>query len=388
MNKPFIVILFLLIIVNQVKSQNFEQIVIGTKHSIWSNILEEEREYWISLPDSYNSKGISYKKYPLLILLDGNLHFKSIAGMVNYLSSDIYRSRKIPEMIVVGIKNVDRRRDYTPEKIITVRENNTGGGENFLSFLEDELLPELDKEYRTLPYRILFGHSLGGLLAAHTYMKERTLFNSFIAVDPSFGTWDSETMDKKLDSLTENSFERFIYIASANWGKRNIRNRDRHLRFYESLNSKCSGELPAELEYFENENHSSVPIIAFHNGISAVFDGYGISYRDIESKEELIEHFLKISTRLSWNILPPEHLVNQLGYRMMQSGNNKEKALEYFILNVENFPTSFNSYDSLGEAYEVLGETQKAIENYRRSLELNPSNEHAAVKIKELNKSK
>lgn len=388
MNKPFIVILFLLLIANQVKSQDFEQIVIGTKQSIWSNILDEEREYWISLPDSYNSKGMSYKKYPVLILLDGNLHFKSITGMVNYLSSDNYRSRKIPEMIVVGIKNVDRRRDYTPEKIITVRENNTGGGENFLSFLEDELLPELDKKYRTLPYRILFGHSLGGLLAAHIYMKDKTLFNSFIAVDPSFGTWDSETMDKKLDSLTENSFERFIYIASANWGKRNIRNRDRHLRFYESLNSKCSGELPAEIEYFENENHSSVPIIAFHNGISAIFDGYGISYRDIESKEELIEHFRKISKRLSWNILPPEHLVNQLGYRIMQSGNNKEKALEYFILNVENFPTSFNSYDSLGEAYEVLGETQKAIENYRRSLELNPSNQHASVKIKELNKSK
>lgn len=127
MNKPFIVILFLLLIANQVKSQDFEQIVIGTKQSIWSNILDEEREYWISLPDSYNSKGMSYKKYPVLILLDGNLHFKSITGMVNYLSSDNYRSRKIPEMIVVGIKNVDRRRDYTPEKIITVRENNTGG---------------------------------------------------------------------------------------------------------------------------------------------------------------------------------------------------------------------------------------------------------------------
>jgi len=388
MNKHFIVILILLIIANQVKSQDFEQIVIGKKHSIWSNILEEEREYWINLPDSYNNNGMSYKKYPVLILLDGNLHFKSITGTVNYLSSDVYRSRKIPEMIVVGIKNVDRRRDYTPEKIITVRENNTGGGENFLSFLEVELLPELDKEYRTLHYRILYGHSLGGLLAAHTYMKESTLFNSFISVDPSFGTWDSETIDKKLNSLTENSFDRFIYIATANWGKRNIRNRDRHLRFYESLNNKCRGELSAKLEYFENENHSSVPIIAFHNGISAIFEGYGISYRDIESKEELIDHFRKISTRLSWNILPPEHLVNQLGYRLLQSGNNKEKALEFFNLNVENFPASFNSYDSLGESYEALGETQKAIENYRKSLELNPSNEHAAMRIKELDKSK
>ncbi|GAB4156476.1 MAG: hypothetical protein Tsb0033_07140 [Winogradskyella sp.] len=385
-NKNIITALFLLIGINQVKSQDIEQIVIGTKHSIKSNILNEDRGYWISLPDSYNDKESSYKSYPLLILLDGNVHFKPISGMVNYMSSDLYRNRKIPEMIVVGIQNVDRRRDYTPDKIITVRENNTGGGENFLKFLEDELIPELDQKYRTEPYRILFGHSLGGLLATHTYMKEETSFNSFIAVDPSFGTWDSETMDKKLDSLTEQSFNRFIYIATANWGKRNIRNRDRHVRLYESLNSKCSKELPAKLEYFEEEDHTSVPIMAFHNGISTIFDGYGISYRDVESKEQLTEHFQSLSQRLSWKFNPPEHLVNRIGYRILNSENRSDKnnALEFFILNTENFPNSFNAYDSLGEAYETLGENKKAVENYKKSLELNPNNEHARMKIKEL----
>ncbi|GGK44972.1 MULTISPECIES: alpha/beta hydrolase-fold protein [Flavobacteriaceae] len=389
MSKNIIAILLLLIGINQVKSQIVGQIVIGTKHSIKSNVLNENREYWISLPDSYNKKESSYKKYPVLIVLDGNVHFKSIAGIVNYMSSDVYRSCKIPEMIVVGIQNVDRRRDYTPDKIITVRENNTGGGDSFLGFLQDELLHELDQKFRTSPYRILFGHSLGGLLATHAYMKEKTFFNSFIAVDPSFGTWDSETMDKKLDSLTEQSFERFIYIATANWGKRNIKNRDRHVRLFEALNSRCKGELPAKLEYFDNENHSSVPIIAFHNGISAIFEGYGISYRDVKSKEQLTKHYKTLSDRLSWDIRPPEFLVNQLGYRMLQSGNDKDKlkALEFFILNVENYSKSSNSYDSLGEAYETLGETQKAIENYKKSLKLNTSNEHARMKIKELNNS-
>lgn len=388
MKKGIFVVLLLLIGLNQVKSQESEQIVIGTKHSFRSNILNEDREYWISLPDSYHEKELSYRRYPVLIVLDGNVHFKAISGMVNYMSSDLYRNREIPEMIVVAIQNVDRRRDYTPDKIVTVRQNNSGGGDNFLSFLEKELLPELDQKYRTAPYRILFGHSLGGLLATHAYMKEKTIFNSFIAVDPSFGTWDSETMDKKLDSLTENSFETFIYIATANWGKRNIRNRDRHVRFYEALNSKCEGELPAKLEYFKNEDHSSVPIIAFHNGISAIFEGYGISYRDVKDREHLIQHFDEISERLSWDFRPPEYLVNQLGYRMLQSGNDIDKAnaLKYFILNVENYPRSSNSYDSLGEAYERLGEAKKAKENYKKSLELNPSNEHAKMKIKELNK--
>jgi hypothetical protein len=74
---------------------------------------------------------------------------------------------------------------------------------------------------------------------------------------------------------------------------------------------------------------------------------------------------------------------------MLQSGNynDKAKALEFFILNVENFPKSSNSYDSLGEAYELLGDTQKALENYKKSFEINPANEHARMKIKKLNKS-
>jgi predicted alpha/beta superfamily hydrolase len=388
MKKSILAVLLILICINQVKSQETDQIVIGTTHSIKSTILDEDREYWISLPDSYHHAESSHKTYPVLILLDGNLHFKSITGMVNYMSADAYGSRTIPELIVVGIRSGDREKDYTPDKIVTVRANNTGGGDRFLSFLEEELILELDKTYRTAPYRILFGHSLGGLLTTHTFLKEKTLFNAFLAVDPSFGTWDAETMDKKLVSTTEQSFSRYIYLATANWGKRNLRNRDRHVRFYEALNSRSPGELRAKLEYFEKEDHSSVPILAFHNGISAIFEGYGLSYREVENITQLTQHFQAISERLSYNFPPTEYLVNQLGYRLLRSENmdDQAKALEYFTMNVENYPESSNSYDSLGEAYEIMGEIQKAIENYKKSLELNSKNEHARMKIRELAK--
>ena len=386
MSKNIIVVIFFLIGIHQIKSQDVDQIVIGTKHILQSNILNEDRAYWVSLPESYNNEGSSYRRYPVLIVLDGNAHFRSITGMVNYMSSGYNGNIRIPEMIVVAIQNVDRRRDFTPDKIITKRENDSGGGDNFLSFLEDELIPELDQTYRTDPYRILFGHSLGGLLATHVYMKEKTLFNAFIAVDPSFGTWDAETMDKKIDAVTEKSFERFIYIATANWGKRNSRNRDRHVRLYEALNSKCEGEFPAKLEYFENENHGSIPPIAFYNGISAIFDGYGIYYRDVENTEQLTQHFKSLSQRLSWEFKPPEYLVNRIGYRMLRSRNENDQsqALSFFKLNTENFPSSFNAYDSLGEAHEVLGDKENAINNYEKSLDLNPGNEQTIMKIKSL----
>lgn len=390
MSKSIAFMLFLLVGIPKVNSQSVDQIISGTKHIIHSNILNEEREYWVSLPESYGAEGLSYQRYPVLIVLDGRSHFKSITGMVNYMSSGYNGNRKIPEMIVVAIRNVNRNRDFTPDKIITTRENVFGGGDKFLSFLEDELIPNLDQGYRTLPYRILYGHSLGGLIATHAYMKEKTLFNSFIAVDPSFGSWDAPTMDKKLEAVTDNSFDRFIYFASANWGKRNIRNRDRHVRLYESLNSKYEGEFPAELEYFENENHGSVPLIAFNNGISSIFEGYGISYRDVESKEQLLQHFQSLSQRLSWDFNPPEALVNRIAYTRLRgrSEDDISNAIGFFALNAKNYPDSFNAFDGLGEAYEAAGDEEKAIENYKKSLELNPNNGHAKEKMASLKKGK
>lgn len=388
MTKLTTITFFLFFTVHGLNAQKDGQIVIGSKHVIHSDVLDEDREYWISMPESYHQEGSSHKHYPLLIVLDGRLHFRSVSGMVNYMSAGYNRNRRIPEMIVVAIQNVSRTRDFTPDKIVTSRKNDFGGGDNFLSFLETELIPDLDSRFRTMPYRILFGHSLGGLLATHAYMKAETLFNAFIAVDPSFGGWDAETMDKKLDTVTDQSFERFIYFATANWGKRNIRNRDRHLRLYEALNSKCEGGFPAKLEYFEDENHGSVPPIAFHNGISEIFKGYDVSARDIGSKADLAQHFQSLSERLSFSFNPPETLVNSIGYRMLTSRNKNErlKALEFFTLNTENYPASSNAFDSLGEAYEALGDKPKAISSYQKSLELNPNNEHAEIRIESLKK--
>ena len=386
MNKHFIAVILFVLGFNQASPQDAEQIVIGSKQSLHSNVLNEDREFWIGLPESYNDQASLYKKYPLLIVLDGNTHFKAVTGLVDYMSS-AYNLR-IPEMIVVGVINIDRRRDFTPDKIITIRENNTGGGEKFLRFLEEELIKELDKNYRTTSYQILFGHSLGGLIATHAYMKKSTVFNAFIAVDPSFGTWDAITMDSKLEGVTKESFKRFLYIATANWGKRNIRNRDRHMRLYEALNNKCEGHFPAKLDYFENENHRSVSSIAFYNGISTIFNGYGINYREIETVDQLKKHFQILSQQLSWNFRPPEALVNQVGYRMLQSRNksDKSKALSFFLLNTENFPNSYNAFDSLAEAYEELGDKSNAIDNYKKSLSLNPNNKNATMKIESLNK--
>jgi predicted alpha/beta superfamily hydrolase len=107
---------------------------------------------------------------------------------------------QIPELIIVAIPNTNRTRDLTPTHSLTDQLGkesksltSSGGGDAFLEFLQDELSPKIEANYRTLPYRILAGHSLGGLLAIHALLSATTTFQGIIAIDPSLW-WDNQVM--------------------------------------------------------------------------------------------------------------------------------------------------------------------------------------------------
>ncbi|MFT6935013.1 MAG: putative alpha/beta superfamily hydrolase [Maribacter sp.] len=156
-------------------SQHNKNIIIGSKFIINSSILDEDRTCLISLTDSYNDSTEVKKKYPIMILLDGSSHFKTASGILHFMSSNRNRNHFIPETIIVAIENIDRERGFTVTKIKTKRANSIGGGNNFLKFIEKELIPYVDKKYRTNPYRTLVGHSLGGLLTLNAHMDKNSL---------------------------------------------------------------------------------------------------------------------------------------------------------------------------------------------------------------------
>ncbi len=77
--------------------------------------------------------------------------------------------------------------------------------------------------------------------------------------------------------------------------------------------------------------------------------------------------------------------MNRYGYNLLGQGK-KEVALEVFKLNSESYPNSFNTWDSLAEAYMLLGDKKQAITNYEKSLELNPNNTNATNQLVKLRK--
>ena len=113
-----------------------------------SKILQEKRTVLVYNPGSKNDK----KNYPVLYVLDGETHFKSVVAMVDYLSG----ASMIPQMIVVGILHPNRLKDLTPTGNRGNSENSSGG-ERFISFVNKEVFPVIELKYSTAPYRLLFG---------------------------------------------------------------------------------------------------------------------------------------------------------------------------------------------------------------------------------------
>ncbi|WP_397447569.1 alpha/beta hydrolase [Polaribacter sp. R77954] len=269
-NLTFVILYILLSGVQITFGQNETGIIVGSKFVIKSTILDEERTCLISLPDSYNTSSEVDKKYPVIILLDGYTHFKTATGIVHFMSSNRNRNNLMPESIIIAIENVDRERDFTVTKIKTKRPNTMGGGRNFLNFIEKELVPYIDKKYKTEPFRTLVGHSLGGLLTLNSFMDENSVFIAYISIDPSIW-WNEEMMKNKVDSISSISFDKKLYIATANQGEASYeRNKQRHDALYTLITKKSDKPLNIEIEYFEKENHRSVPLVALYKGLKYI----------------------------------------------------------------------------------------------------------------------
>ena len=167
---------------------------IGERINIESRTLRESRTLNVYLPNSYSKQ--PDKRYPVIYLLDGSIDedFIHISGLVQFGSFSWIKM--LPESIVVGIGNVDRRRDYTyPTRIERQKKDfpTSGGSTKFADFIEKELQPFVRSNYRTSGGKeTLIGQSLGGLLATEILFKRPELFENYIIVSPSLW-WDRES---------------------------------------------------------------------------------------------------------------------------------------------------------------------------------------------------
>ena len=236
----------------------------GVIDNIKSSELSESRILNIYLPEGYNKD--SAKLYPVVYLLDGsaNEDYPHIAGLVQFLNmSDL-----MPKSIVVGIANVDRKRDFTfpttiPEDVKDYP--TTGKSERFMTFIEKELQPYIEKNYKTNESKILIGQSLGGLLATEILLKKPDLFNDFIIISPSLW-WDNESLLNKLpEHLKSNPLsKKRIFIGVGNEHPTMVKDAK---VLSESLEKQLDKSNQLIYKYFADENHATI----LHTSVYAAF---------------------------------------------------------------------------------------------------------------------
>jgi predicted alpha/beta superfamily hydrolase len=157
-------------------------------YRISSNALGEERVIDIALPRGYDT---GTERYPVIVVLDGESHHEIAAAIARYYAS----AAMVPPAIVIGVRNTSRTRDLTPPPragfTVPPEARAGGGADSFLRFLGDELLPYVDRGWRTTPLRVLVGHSLGGLFALHALAQRPAHFTAYVVMEPSIW-WNAE----------------------------------------------------------------------------------------------------------------------------------------------------------------------------------------------------
>ncbi len=375
-------------------AQKDNKVTIGAIDSIKSKILNEQRKIWVYVPSSWSPD--SKQRYPVLYLLDGDDHFYSTVGIIQHLSQGIGNTI-CPEMIVVGIPNTDRIRDLTPTHVDaappftdSLMLKTTGGGERFVSFIEKELIPHIDSSYPTQPYKILTGHSFGGLTVMNVAINHTKLFNSYICIDPSMW-WDQmNLLNKTRNSLRENKFSgTTLYLGIANTlregmditkvrsdttkGTRHIRS---ILNLDQYIKEQKQNGLRYESKYYSNEDHGSVPLIAEYDALRFIFEKYRFKLTPKDLTDPTVDlvgkferHYQEVSKLLGYKLSPPEDMINELGGDFLQR-KEYTKAEGLFKLNVANYPESYTVYDSYGDYFLATGNKSKAIEYFKKALSI------------------
>lgn len=322
-----------------------ENISIGVKIPLKSEFLHEERSVWVSLPEGYEQ----YTKtaYPVIYVLDAENNFNYLTSVYHYLSKEPFGI--LPQAILVAIANTNRTRDLTPTK--SSKEMNfsgkkqnmfaeSGGNTAFMKFIKNELFPLIEKKYRSNGYKVLVGHSFGGLAAINNLLLE-PFFNAYIANDPSLW-WDHELMVKKAESSTTDFRNIKFFLAQANNAEARNGKDDEHEiaigKFKNLLEQQKLKNLEWKYGFYQNDDHGTVPLPGNNDGLRFIFKSYKWNFRGALKNPALIgQHYQEFSKDLNHTFKPTELFFKKI-IDVAKERSTSETVKELELLQRQYYP--------------------------------------------------
>lgn len=270
MKQSYKMIFFFTVFIGSINAIYSQEVVRLIQDSLYSNVLNEQRNIRIILPKEYDPN--SEKRYDVIYVVDGESVAEIISG-IHDITSDW---KEIPRCIIVGVdnKSIDgvkqRDRDLLPTHL--KRSPLSGKADNYINFFKEDLIPYINKKYFTTNQKILFGHSHGGTFAMYTLIKEPALFSAYILADPSLW-WDdnyvTKLAEKKLSLMSDIDFSLFI---SGREGERYIAMGTDAMD--DVLEKSVLKENGWRSEAYKNETHFTIVLKTAYDGLKFVYRSF------------------------------------------------------------------------------------------------------------------
>jgi hypothetical protein len=346
-----------------------DPVSLGTYRVVHSKILGEDRPLQVHLPRGYDESKLSY---PVVFLFYSDWEAGYFAQTVN----DLYHLTidRMPEVILVGVPNVQRYRDFYPWPSETRLE--AGHADTFLRALREEIIPFVETEYRTKPYRIMIGPQAAAVFGAYTLVEGPGTFQAFILNDPCRLDSPERSLCREVARVAAGrggaGAEPGVFFAVGHdsgeerWPSEGLRLLEAGLTGSAAESFRWRIDLVPDWPFF-------LAPVTVRPALLDLFSGYPFpDAEEVAGLEEIQAHYGRLSASIGINIEPPSLVLTQAASGLREREEYSE-ALGVLTLLTELYPSSLDGPWQLGHLYRVMGDTATAIRYYEECLERNPN---------------
>lgn len=354
---------------------------IGTFRQLHSDVLDEDRSLLVCLPRDYEESSMSY---PILFVLYGGQirgYFADAVHVVDRLSEE----GSIPKMIVVGVANVARYRDLSP----VGRRGSASGIEPFSRFFVEELIPFIESEYRTKDYRVIMGPQAGAAFGLYSLAKRRGLFDAFIVENPFRSQPVHDVLMPMVAEIMDEGFPTLTYLQITCPDREGHVEKTVEVEYVRSFEKMVTDKSPHNLTlvvHYIEKNKDFLPPLRLKEGLRGLFREYRFpDNREIRGLEDITAQYTELSERFGFEVDVPERTLAAKADELSERGaiDSATEILEYLV---EIHPASVDGYWRLANIHRTQGDREKAIEYYRKCLEIIPNMRPALHWIEKLEK--
>ena len=338
-----------------------DPVAFGTWRGLHSEILDEDRLLKVHLPRGYEEATIGY---PVVYVLYADFSYLYYGEAIHELT--LYGLDIIPQAIVVGVVNVQRYRDLMP----VGPEGSPESIKRFLRFMQEELFPFIEREYRTKDYRILIGPQAGAGFGLYSIIESPGMFDAFILNNPFSNRDVTEYLRQPFEQMLEGGTVPRIYMSVV------TKQSDfpQSLEGLGQLEELLAEKAPEHLRWRVGVEDTPALIspICIGDALIEIFSGYPFPPdTEMNGLSDIMEHYNALSDQYGFTVDPPDIVLAQQADRLSDR-EMYDASLEVLHRLIEIYPHSLNGYLRLGFVYTAKGDTTRAIRYFEECLRRDP----------------